>query len=230
MENLTVAETFNEPKDLSLSIWRYMPFNRFESLIKEGLYFRRLDLLEDSFEGSFSFGNQKIRESIMLPASNFDKLKTFSREMRKHIYISCWHINDCDSYAMWKIYSGRGGERVSIKTTARKLKENLNHVIISQIKYIDYGSYNIPETNLYNIFCYKRKAFDYEKELRAWFIEPEKHNKGITRKINVDNLIEEIYIAPNTKGDLMHRIKTLLKNNRLTKPVKQSPLDDKPLY
>ena len=155
MKNLTVAETFNEPEDLCIPIWRYMPFDRFESLIKEGLYFRRLDLLEDLFEGSFSYGNQKLRESILLPKTEFDKLRTFSREMRKRIYVSCWHINDCDSYAMWKIYSGRKGERVSIKTTARKLKENLNQVIISQIKYIDYRSDRIPETNLYNIFCYK---------------------------------------------------------------------------
>ena len=230
MNNLTVAQTFNEPEDLGVSIWRYMTFDKFESLIKDGLYFRRLDCFEDPFEGSFSYGNQKIRESILLPEMEFDKLRTFSREMRKRIYVSCWHINDCDSYAMWKIYSGCKGQSVSIKTTARKLKENLSHVILSQIKYIDYRSDRIPETNLYNIFCYKRKAFEYEKELRAWFIEIENHEVGIKRKITPGDLIEEIYIATNAKNDLRPRLQELLTTNGLTTKIMQSPLDDKTLY
>jgi hypothetical protein len=230
MKSLTVAETFNEPRDLSISIWRYMTFDKFESLIKEGLYFRRLDLLEDSFEGSFSYGNQKIRENIMLPASHFNALKTFSREMRKRIYVSCWHISEFDSYAMWKIYSGREGERVSIKTTAKKLKANLKQVIISQIEYIDYRKERIPENNLFNIFCYKRNHFDFEKELRVWFIEQEKKTTGIKRKITSGDMIEQIYIAPNAKDDLRHKIQELLDGNGLSIPIMQSPLDDKPLY
>jgi hypothetical protein len=109
MNNLTVVQTFNEPQDLGISIWRHMTFSKFISLIRDGLYFCRLDLLEDPFEGSFSYGNQKIRENIQLPPTEFDSLRKFSREMRKLIYVSCWHINECDSYAMWKIYAGRKG-------------------------------------------------------------------------------------------------------------------------
>ena len=106
----------------------------------------------------------------------------------------------------------------------------MNDVIISQIKYIDYRRERIPEDNFMKIFCYKRNHFDFERELRVWFIEREKQTKGIKRKINPGDLIEEIYIAPSAKDDLRHRIQALLQANGLTTPIKQSPLDDKPLY
>jgi len=43
------------PRDKSLTLWRYMPFHRFEELVSTShLHFHSLSELEDKFEGTFS--------------------------------------------------------------------------------------------------------------------------------------------------------------------------------
>jgi hypothetical protein len=94
----------------STGIWRYMDVGRFLALISEKkLYFARLHELEDPWEGARSATDplfSRDPEYVKLAASNFNDKPA----------ISCWHENEGESVAMWKLYvSGREG--VAIKTT-----------------------------------------------------------------------------------------------------------------
>ena len=217
-----------------------MSFDKFVSLIKNGLYFCRLDLFNDPFEGSFAYGNQKIREGVDPDSTSFEKFKHFSREVRKLIFVNCWHMNDYENYAMWKIYSYQN-KSISIRTSIKRLKESIEDrsVIISEVKYIDYRKEMIPEDNMLYIFLYKRNFFKFENELRLWFQDnPDSVSNGIVEiskknefvKINLETLIEEIYISPNADISFYNKVKKELDKINLNKPIIQSSLDDKPLY
>jgi len=149
-------------------------------------------------------------------------------------------MNDYENYAMWKIYSYQN-KSISIRTSIKRLKESIEDrsVIISEVKYIDYRKEMIPEDNMLYIFLYKRNFFKFENELRLWFQDnPDSVSNGIVEiskknefvKINLETLIEEIYISPNADISFYNKVKKELDKINLNKPIIQSSLDDKPLY
>lgn len=134
------------------TVWRYMSFAKFVWLIaKESLYFSRLDQHDDWWEG-------------LLP-------RNWNIEDRKYVrftkYINCWHMNNNESDAMWKLYGNSTGETVAIKTTVdgliKSLEKSAIPVYIGKMKYEERDR---PEANLYLPVTYKRKPFRHEKELR----------------------------------------------------------------
>ena len=141
---------FETPPD-NCTIWRYMSFTKFSWLVaKESLFFSRLDQHSDEWEGLVS-----TKPDII--------------EHRKYIrftkYINCWHINDSESEAMWKLY-GPLGETVSIKSTVGSLIKSLKSAIPAFIGKVNYSEGEIPDENLYWPVLFKRKPFQHEEELR----------------------------------------------------------------
>jgi hypothetical protein len=129
-----------------------MSFGQLSWLIAQKmLYFSRLDQHEDGWEG-------------FLP-SNWDVGK--SRYIRFTKYINCWHMNDCESNAMWKCYGSPYGETVAVKTTVGKLIRALDiSPIPTYIGSVNYSESDSIETNLYTPVLFKRAAFLHERELR----------------------------------------------------------------
>jgi hypothetical protein len=152
---------FETPSD-NCAIWRYMSFAKFVWLFaKESLYFSRLDQHDDWWEG-------------LLPKDrNIDNKKY----IRFNKYINCWHMNESESDAMWKLYGNPDDETIAIKTNVGRLKKSLeNSAIIVFIGKIVYEENNIPEDNLYFPMLYKRKPFQHEKELRLCVSSPLNNN------------------------------------------------------
>ncbi len=96
-------------------LWRYMDLARFLALIdQKGLYFSRLHELVDTWEGAWSASDPLFRrdpEYMQLAASQL----TSSVPL-----VSCWHENETESVAMWKLYVS-GKEGVAIKTNVSSL-------------------------------------------------------------------------------------------------------------
>lgn len=209
------------------TIWKYMSFAKFAWLIAtESLYFLRLDQYDDEWEGLVATKPENI-------------------EHRKYIrytkYINCWHINNDESDAMWKLY-GPAGETVAIKTTVCALITSLKSGIPVYIGKIDYKERNIPEGNLYWPVIFKRKPFQHEKELRLCISSPFNDNppnltqlkkgfeslgfhnpseleilkgigpKGIPLGIDLDQLIREVVICPNSSPFLTESVEHIIKN------------------
>ena len=101
-------------------LWRYMDLARFLALIdRKELYFSRLHEFEDTWEGAWSPSDPLFRrdpEYMKLAASHL----TSSLPL-----VSCWHENETESVAMWKLYVS-GKEGVAIKTTVLSLIQLLS--------------------------------------------------------------------------------------------------------
>lgn len=248
-QNKTIVDhLFVPPSDENIKIWRYMDFTKFVSILEnKGIFFARADNLGDPFEGSFSAVNKKLRPLILKHADHLpDKSRNedLVKKLRQWVQISCWHVSEYESAGMWNLYA-KTDEAVCIQSTYRKLKNCLpNNAKIGLVRYVDYLSEWIPESNLLAPFMYKRKSFEHEKELRAILnlsgiddfnlsfsdIEGDPPNGGKWVSLDISKLIEKVYVAPYAPkwfGDL---VESVVKTYHLSKPVVKSSLDDEPIF
>lgn len=87
---------------------------------------------------------------------------------------------------------------------------------IGKVNYIDYKTEHIPFDDTFFPFLYKRKSFQYEREIRI-ITDTSKYdlaiNDGLKINVDVQQLIEKIYIHPKSENwykklvfELMHRL------------------------
>lgn len=218
------SNLFVAPSNENIKIWRYMDFTKFVYMLeKSALFFSQVDLLGDPYEGELSRGNKKIRNFVYSRAAdkkNYQSLEADIKKVRDNIVVNCWHINKTESAAMWKLYA-KSNEAICIQTTFKKYRRALPKIVnIGQVKYIDYESQWIPESDLYYPFIYKRNSFEHEHELRGLLDLTKldhtcKERIEITKggawvKVHMSNLIEAIYVAPDSPGwfkDLVENVK-----------------------
>jgi hypothetical protein len=238
---------FKSPQNLNAKIWRFMDFTKFVSLLdKSALFFTRADKLGDPFEGSFSRANIKLRPEIYkeIPQGGLQQMSQFRSKVIKFTLVNCWHLNEYESAAMWKLYLS-SKEGIAIRSTFSRLKECFRDdkydIFIGEVKYIDYEQDWLPERNSLEPFIHKRKSFEHEQELRAVVqdiplidgnldlsIPPQ--DDGIYIKVDLDVLIESIYMAPTTPTWLFDLVKSVSKQYKIDKEITQSSLDEKPVY
>ncbi|MDQ8918338.1 hypothetical protein RFH39_08690 [Acinetobacter baumannii] len=212
-------------------------------LSRESLFFCRSDLFEDKFEGSNSEVNIEIRKQIFEKFGESDIRQELKKEMHDQIkactYICCWHLNDFESAAMWKIY-GKTNSGIAIETDystlVRLLPENIHAGLI---KYIDYNCERINDNNLFSFFMHKRKSFIHEQEVRLIFTDTtnleqgsnyQDNAKGKEITIDLNEMIKTIHVAPTAEEWIYEAIKDVVKKYRIKAEVKQSELYSKQLY
>ncbi len=231
-----------------------MDFTKFVDLLDtRTLYFTRSDLYDDPFEGSLTNNNIIYRQSLIqynIPQNIIDSFAQHNKEIRKIITINCWHMNEYESAAMWKLYL-KSNEGIAIKSDYTSLVKCFDsydeEVHIGKVKYIDYKQYMIPEGNFLNPFLCKRRSFDYERELRAIIIPAKKINEfmksnpgsfiwktiignGIAVPVDLGCLIKMIFIAPNSQPWFTNLVKSIVKRYGIDIPVIQSSLEDSPVF
>jgi len=208
---------FEKPGDENATIWRYVDFTKFVSLLdKKTLFFARADRLGDPFEGSYSKANVKLRPEVnkdKIPPNALKELGLFRKQIIRFTVINCWHLNEYQSAAMWTLCL-KSNEGVAIRSSFNRLKscfKDENHDIhIGRVKYIDYEKDWMPEKNSFYPFIHKRKIFEHEQELRA-IIQKLSHSKngeinlskpqfddGIYVPVDLDVLVDKIYVAPTS--------------------------------
>lgn len=125
------------------------------------------------------------------------------------VTVNCWHMNNSESEAMWRLYSDTN-KGVAIQTTLSSLLESITtekYITLSEVKYIDFNDPNLTARDCVhngNLVPYlKRNAFAHENEVRL-SISPgvSKENiddyvpQGIRVSVDPAKLIEKIYISP----------------------------------
>lgn len=146
-----------------------------------------------------------------------------------------------ESDAMWKLYMKDAG--IAIQTTHERLKasmaaDNDHKVYIGTVRYIDYDSEGIPEGNSLWPFVHKRASFRHQGEVRAIirtaipFGEesgpPPAH--GIAVPVNIDMLVEQVFVAPKTEPWVVQVIQSLLGHYGLHREVQPSALSEDPTF
>lgn len=99
---------FPKLENENVKIWRYIDFTKFVSLLDtQSLFFSRSDKLGDPFEGSTSRANLKLRPSIYknIPETALKNMGDSTEKIRYHTFLNCWHMNEFESDAMWKLYA-----------------------------------------------------------------------------------------------------------------------------
>ena len=150
-------KSFDTPP-ASCVIWKYMSFAKFVRLLaSQSLYFNRADQFEDEWE-------------CLLPVEHNTYFMSHRGMYNRYTkYVDCWHMNNGESDAMWKIYGDITGETVAICSTVGQLitalKKDRDHV--QNIGCITYEGGSVPQSNLSYDLLYKRKAFSHEQELRC---------------------------------------------------------------
>lgn len=219
--------------DDTLRIWRYMDFTKLANLVLTGkLWFNRIDCFQDVYEGTYPKQNIDIlqKKILRVGGSNFRGGKIIEKSFRKRMYVCCFHQNEFESDAMWKLYAHSGG--VAVKTDIGRIKRALEFsnqdITISRVKYIDFDSEGFLDNNVINLGVYKRKSFEYEQEVRLLFISEERDNPetGIPIQVNVNELLSEVYISPYAPSYLAPTLRAFLEKMNLNVPVIKSPLLD----
>jgi hypothetical protein len=242
-----------EPKDHE-SIWRYLNFTKFVAMLqKRSLYFRRADKFSDRWEGVIpTWLINWCEKHAKLPASAGGA--TFAEYFRKveigRQYLNCWHRSDTESAAMWSIY-GKSEEAVSIRSTVGGFKQSLAKarvqeanmqvdIMIGNVDYADHQSWQPQVTSSLDVFAIpffvKRRSFSYEQEFRAKvdgadvFANDPNKPFGINVDVDLQALIEKIYVAPGANQSFKELVTSVLKQYGFSNiVVEHSPMDAAPL-
>lgn len=186
-------------------VWKYLDLSKFlDMLLSKRLFMSRSDKFEDQYEGTFS---EPTFEEIKKIAANNPKFLDYYKSHREKVVISSWHINEYESFAMWQIFT-KNNEGLAIQSTIGRLKKALEperktQQYIGEVNYIDYKKEYIPFDDSFFPFLFKRKSFQYEREVRIISdvtSDNLKINDGLKIDVDINQLIERIYIHPKSEN------------------------------
>lgn len=184
--------------------------------------------------------HQELRaEKFVTPFGSFlkDDVRKIFPICREWIYVSCWHLSEFESSAMWQLY---GVERnsICIFTTVEKLNNQIAHdesvdtVKLENVHYLDHATAKFSSDPL-KPFTSKALPFSFEKELRIIALNSKvdltkfttNKDNGINIKINsLSELIDKIVISPNAESWFKECVQNLCNQYGLHAPVEISSL------
>jgi hypothetical protein len=244
-------------------LWRYVDVPRFLAVCEDrALFFNRASTFADTFEGSFPQGQSQIeRITGMVSGVSPEEIVEISPDfgdvwttLRKWAYVSCWHISDSESAAMWSLYA-RDNASMALQTTVQRLADALGKppaipegffgsedYVSGSVSYIDYATARIPLKNALSPLFHKRRSFDHEKEFRVLLsrfpvtsgrgiehsLEPEE--PGMLLPVDLSILLERITISPAAPEWFFALIAKIAARYELKCPIVRSELAAMPNY
>jgi hypothetical protein len=168
----------NEPNqffDATSQIWRYMDFWKFEDLLEKGeLFFTRLKVFEDRYEGSNPVFVPALREQYLRTQGG--DVERYRRESewaldwgRTRTLANSWHERTYESDPMWRLYctEGKGVAIVSTMGQLRSVLPAFPQFEVRRVKYIDFTEAQEYSSNPFGLALLKGHEFEDEREVRA---------------------------------------------------------------
>ncbi len=223
-------DTIKLPENPDTIVWKYLDLSKFlELLLSRKLFMSRSDKFEDQYEGTFS---EPTYEEIKKLSENNPEFLDYYKSHREKVVVSSWHINEYESFAMWQIFT-QHNEGLAIQSTIGRLQKALKPEInysqfIGEVNYIDYKKEYIPFDDMFFPFMFKRKSFQYEREIRIISDLSEnniKINDGIKIDVDVNQLIEKIYIHPKSENWYKKLVIELVSKLDYTIEIEKSDLE-----
>ncbi|WP_033541171.1 DUF2971 domain-containing protein [Planococcus sp. CAU13] len=232
---------YNNRLDPETGVWRYMDFSKLVNLLDTAsVFFTKPLNFRDPYEGAFS--EIDFKRIIGEPFSYIPDIKVDFDGVRKNLIqssrallnytgVSCWHLNNYESAAMWDLYL-KSGEGIAIKTNVKNLINSMEReTFYGQVQYIDYLK-DMAGNNIFETLFYKRSSFNHENEFRLMTFEsiedPFFGDYGSNIPCNLNQLIESIYVAPTSPSWFRETVEAVLKKYNVDKPVIQSSLYEGP--
>lgn len=172
------------------------------------------------------------------------------RAIPRFLGVNCWHLNDVESAAMWRLYL-KSNEGVAVQTTFTRLCKSFEpareSIFVGKVRYIDYSKGECPNPlNVYSPFLCKRLSFEHEKELRAIvhkLPDPpisipvndvkaartcldgiELMKTGTSIPIDIEALVEKVHVAPSAPPWFRELVEAIIRKYGLEVEVVQSQL------
>jgi hypothetical protein len=241
---------FPTPSD-DVSIWRYMDLIKFKSLlVSSALYFPSSDNFEDKYEGyvppldiegiARSVPERMREQTIRI----LEPARSTMRDFRRAVLISCWHRNDHESAAMWKMYAGHE-KGIAIRTTVGRLKSAFapaeSAIWIGEVAYKTNEELRRHTKNAFRAYLRKRKSFTFECEVRAMCLTPVIWNlrgpiadlparSGASMPVDLPRLVQEVYVAPKCDDRFLASVRAAIDDSGLRATVIRSDLDSDPVW
>jgi hypothetical protein len=218
------------PEDPNTIVWKYLDLSKFlDLLLSKKLFMSRSDKFEDQYEGTFS---EPTFEEIKKLSINNPEFLDYYKTHREKVAISSWHINEYESFAMWQIFT-QNSEGLAIQSTIGRLQnalhpEKILNQYIGAVNYIDYKKEYIPFDNLFFPFLFKRKSFQYEREVRILSDVADdtiQINDGLKINVDINELIEKIYIHPKSENWYKNLVIQLVKQLGFAFTIEKSDLE-----
>ncbi|OYU82003.1 MAG: hypothetical protein CFE23_01495 [Flavobacterium sp. BFFFF1] len=218
------------PNNPDTIVWKYLDLSKFvDLLLYQKLFMSRSDKFEDQYEGTFS---EPTFEEIRKLSVDNPEFLDYYKIHRQQVVISSWHINEYESFAMWQIFTQKS-EGLAIQSTLGRLQQSLladkeyeQH--IGEVNYIDYKKEYIPFDNTFFPFLFKRKSFQYEREIRI-ISDMTPYNMKIDNGVKIDvdltTLIEKIYIHPKSENWYKNLVIQLVKRLGFHFDIEKSDLE-----
>lgn len=215
-----------------------MSFSKFVNLLKtRDLHFHQAADFGDRFEGSVPEIIEEARELEYQRAAKRGDLRPEGHEihaeinkcLRRFTYLSCWHMTDEESVAMWEHYGGSEGA-VAIKTTVGEFSSALNtrdspDIYFGEVDYQPYSSEHESTPDIDDIdieeelddrffltreahslvpFVYKRQGYEYEQEMRGIIQNPPIDEDLDQTKVEIDGEIIDVDFKIHTEHGLRY--------------------------
>lgn len=176
--------------------------------------------------------DRALLDGIVEDARRKLDVSTTLRDVNRKFGLSCWHINEDESEAMWRLY-GTAGSGIAIESTEQKLRAALTAegINIDRVRYMDFDHDEIEKGHkLYGLFI-KRKSFVHEQELRATILLPTP-GVGTLVPCDIDALVTQIHIAPEAPMFYVEAVRYIVDraNIGIKAPIRRSTLMDPPSY
>ncbi|MBW6423190.1 hypothetical protein KX729_17165 [Rhizobium sp. XQZ8] len=241
-------------------VWRYMDFGKFVTMLKQrGLFVPAADTFEDRFEGAIGLANRQVawdqfyldffRQAVTtLPpgvppqVKSEDEIeveckrllndfKSDSRNIRKTL-VSCWHANDGESEALWRLYCPPSTLGIAIKTTAEHLWSigaARPDVLVGRVHYVDFAK-AFASNDIERIFC-KRASLRHENEVRLVLSNDRKHpTPGALIPYDLNLLIQQVVVSPFAPSWFSETVSDVIGKYGMGFNVRSSELADEPFY
>lgn len=244
---------------LEASLWRYLDLAKFIALLRDRtLYFSRADKLGDAWECALGAAHNKdcwdrhflrvFTEAVRNPppGATFDKsdeevqaeargllsaMEASNRTAQAETFVSCWHENESESEALWRLYCPPPTPGVAIHTTFSELRKAFDEdleVDIGRVEYIDFRS---QFSQIDHAIFRKRRSLSHECEVRAVFRQQlPKQITGVPRYVNLELLIQEVVLSPFAPAWVESVVKDLMNRYCLNRPVRTSEILIEPFF
>ena len=230
-----------------------MPFGYFVSLLKNGLFIPKVSLFDDHWEGCIHYYDEYLQERtdvenfnaarqrridagintqeepMMPPPERIGNSKS-TEWAKQWIYASCWHKDNEESQAMWKLY-GKDKTSVAIETTLSELVNIYESyktsnaleciAVLWEVRYILPGTWTSADVKAKVLYVdttskfqdnpayaftsqqlyLKHSAYSFEKEIRLVILESLE-----TKKVGTQNKKTGLDLPINNKGDFLKAV------------------------
>lgn len=168
---------------------------------------------------------EKLNEAIEKIESINKSIPIMTNRIYKSTLVNCWHQNEFESEAMWRLYS-ENNKGIAIQTTFQSLVDSIDdqRVFLSEVKYLNFHDENLKPSdcvvNGHLSPLLKRKSFEHEREVRLFF-QPQNDRETLAAEdykyehhlveVNVSTLISKIYISPYAQEPFISSVREVVK-------------------